>query len=239
MNTYQNIALSKLLIKKAIREFGPNKICVASSGGKDSMVISELYYQCLNDLNLIGEGIILHSDTKIQPKGTVEFIKKYCEIKNFRLEITEPLISFGKVIRRYGLPEIRNTNTHNHNEPKCCELLKTKPADLRYKELGIKCIIIGLTKEESHNRRMFLGRCGDYYFAKTKNRTQVYPIANYSIDDIWKCHEIYNIPIHPFYKECPGHRLGCLPCTSYIDWKINMPTESIKWYNVISKKVSK
>lgn len=224
------LEISKLLCKRAIKEFGNDHIAIASSGGKDSMLITEIYKRALKEESPYQKPIIVHADTKIQPKGTVEFLKENSECNNCDLSICNPLISYGKCVKKYGLPGIRNIDSKSHNEPYCCKYLKNLPADNLYKEMNIKCIIIGLTKSESHNRRMYLGRCGDYYHAKIKDRTQVYPIAEYSLNEVWLAHDLYNIEIHPFYSEFPTHRLGCLPCTSYIDWKSNMPLESPKWY---------
>lgn len=198
------------------------------------MLISEIYRRAVEEMYPGTSALILHSDTHVQPRGTVEFIREYCECNNCSLIVAEPKTTFGKIVKQYGLPRVRLQE--DHAEPECCRYLKNEPADELYKEMGIRAIIIGLTKEESHNRRMFAGRCGDYYYAKLKDRRQIYPILEYKERDVWDAHKLLNMSHHPFYDQCPGHRLGCLPCTSYISWQKRMPIESPKWYEWVRKQ---
>ncbi len=158
---------------------------LAHSGGKDSIVIYHLAK--LADLQFYA----YHTNTTIDPKGTLKFIRdNYPDV-----EILHPTESFYQLVKRKGLP----TRLARF----CCEYLK------EYASIG-KNVIEGVRASESKNRK---GR--DYIHCDTrkiqKGAKHIYPIYDWTDNDVWNYIKIHNLPVAPAYSK-GFNRLGCVGC---------------------------
>lgn len=178
---------AKQIIFNAIKRFG-NKVEVACSFGKDSMVVVHLAIQIKPDIR------IFTIMTPFKPKETFEYKDKM--IQHYNLNLIE-----------YIATEKVDTNLPKDNPDECCRILKVEPTKRAVKNLY--AWICGLRNTEGRTRK-------NYKEIEEKNGlTKINPILNWTELDIWRYLAINNIPVHPFYAR--GYRsLGCEPCTTII-----------------------
>jgi len=187
-NTIVNkIKHSKQIISDAIEEHG-DKVEVACSFGKDSMVVVHLALQVKPDIR------IFSIMTPFKPKETFEYKDKM--IQHYNLNLVE-YISKERVD-----PDLPKTDPDE-----CCRILKVEPTKEAVKDL--QAWICGLRNTEGRTRK-------DYKEIEEKGGLiKINPILNWTELDIWRYMAINNIPVHPFYAR--GYRsLGCEPCTTLI-----------------------
>lgn len=174
---------SKRFLDKVIS--GMDNLYIANSGGKDSTVIYFLAQQ-------IGAHLpVFHNNTTIDPDGTLQFIRETMP----DTVINNPKESFYQLIERKAFP----TRINRY----CCEILKESGG------IG-KNTIEGVRASES------TGRQGREYIecdrrASMQGAQHIYPIYDWSDDDVWNFIRKHNLPHAPCYDKglC---RLGCVGC---------------------------
>ncbi|HUV08433.1 MAG TPA: phosphoadenosine phosphosulfate reductase family protein [Spirochaetia bacterium] len=171
-----------------LRHFKPSEgYYLAFSGGKDSVVIKEL-------ANQAGIKYDAHYNvTTIDPPELIYFIRKYhSDVIWDRAE--KP---FLKMLISKGFPM--------RHQRWCCHLYKENGGNGRR-------VITGVRWKESYNRskRKIFEHCfsGGY---KSKNKTFVNPIIDWSTDDVWEFIRKFNLPYCSLYDE-GWKRIGCLFC---------------------------
>lgn len=168
------------------------EIEVAYSGGKDSDVILQLAKE---------SGIryrAIYRNTTIDPPGTIAHAKEMgCEILQPRK------YTFAQLVQRKGLP--------SRFRRFCCQELK------EYKVLD-KCIM-GVRKAESRarNERYSEPTQCRFYGSKKNHVEAIYPILDWSDEDVVAFLVDRNIKVHHlYYREDgtidPKKRLGCMCC---------------------------
>ncbi|MHA1123044.1 MAG: phosphoadenylyl-sulfate reductase [Candidatus Heimdallarchaeota archaeon] len=178
---------AKQIISDAVTKYG-DKVEVACSFGKDSMVVVHLALQIKPDIR------IFSVMTPFKPKETFEYKDKM--IQHYNLNLVE-YISKEKV----------DPNLPKTDPDECCRILKVEPTKEAVKDL--EAWICGLRNTEGRTRK-------DYKEIEEKGGLfKINPILNWTELDIWRYMAINNIPVHPFYAR--GYRsLGCEPCTKLI-----------------------
>ena len=240
--------ISKIRIEQSIKCHGSKNCAVACSFGKDSMAILRLA------LDVDPSIPVVWCDTKCESPHTYDFSKKIIKDWNLNIHIAKAPegINFWTIAEQYGLPGIRGQG--NQRVPRCCQILKDGPAEQMYEELGTKCVITGITAEESHQRFMLMQRnankaqsegiskddsegygCGAKYFGKTNNRYTLMPIIDWTTSDVWNFHNLRGMPHCKVYDLCKNARVGCGPCTAYISWLERMPQQDPKSYEKIRR----
>ena len=93
---------------------------------------------------------------------------------------------------------------------KCCEKLKKEPLRRKAKELGMKCVILGVLASESYQREKDWLENGCNVFFKYKDN-QCRPLSFWTESDIIEYIEKYNVKISELYNM--GYsRNGCMYC---------------------------
>lgn len=160
-----------------------DKILVAFSGGKDSVVLYDLVKKA--DINVT----FRYQNTTIDPPKTLSFIRKnYPDV-----EIAHPELSFFKLVEKKGLP--------NRYQRWCCSILKESNNN------GFDIIMLGVRREESAKRsdRKVLDR--------NKKDLQFNPIIDWTEKDVWNYIKIYNLPMIKYYSAPYNFkRHGCVMC---------------------------
>lgn len=244
----RKILLSRSRVEHAIKSYGVDHCAVACSFGKDSMAILKIAMDI--DPNIP----VVWCDTKCESKYTYEFVKIIIEKwkPNIYIARAPKGVTFWTIAKKYGLPGVRGDG--NQRVPKCCQLLKDNPAEEMYKKLETKCVMTGITSDESHQRFMLMQRnankaqaqgilpddaegygCGAKYFKKTSNRYTLMPIVDWTVQDVWKFHELEGIPHCAVYDMCKDARVGCAPCTAYRSWLKRMPEQDPASYDKIRR----
>ena len=170
-------------LKKVGEAYG--NLYLGFSGGKDSIVTYDLARRA--GISFTAQ----YGNTTLDPPGVIKFIRDHYP----DVQIIHPVESFCKLVERKGLPT-RQTRW-------CCEHLK------EYIGIG-KNTIQGVRAAESKNRT---GR--DYIQCDNrkvmKGAQHIYPIYDWSDEEIWEYIREYNLPVPDAYeKGCV--RIGCVGC---------------------------
>lgn len=187
------------LLQGVSAAYGGGTIEVAYSGGKDSDVILQLAKEANINFRAI------YKNTTIDPPGTIK------HVRDMGVEILQPTESFYQLIQRKGYP--------SRFRRWCCQELK------EYKVLD-KCIM-GVRQDESKAReeryaeptqcRFYNGRTETSPDAAEYHVEAIYPIHNWTDDDVRDFILDRNIKCHPLYYDADGtfhveRRLGCVGC---------------------------
>ena len=164
---------------------------VAYSGGKDSDVILELTKMAGIPYRAI------YRNTTIDPPGNVAHVKEQ------GVEVLQPKKRFFQLIEEGGIP--------NRFRRFCCGYLK------EYKILD-KCVM-GVRRAESSKRAERYKEPTEcrFYGSKREHVEAIYPIAEWTDEDVVEFVNERNIKLHPlYYREDgsidPKQRLGCMGC---------------------------
>lgn len=186
----KKVSQSVSLIQKAV---GDKVVEVAYSGGKDSDVILELTKMAGVKYRAI------YKNTTIDPVGTV----KHCKEKGCEIVRPKNGITFFKLVEQIGFP--------NRHKRFCCKHLK------EYKILDMA--IIGVRKSESRKRAERYKEPVDcrFYGSKKKHVQAIYPILEWSDENVSEFIKERGIKCHPLYYDEQGNfhverRLGCVGC---------------------------
>ena len=164
---------------------------VAYSGGKDSDVILELARMAGIKYRAI------YRNTTIDPPGTIAHVKAQ------GVEILQPKKRFFELIADNGFP--------NRFMRFCCRYLK------EYKVMD-KCVM-GVRKAESTKRAARYSEPTEcrFYGSKKEHVEAIYPILDWSDQDVADFISEKGIKCHPLYYDEDGafhveRRLGCMCC---------------------------
>lgn len=213
----EKIEYSRKIIERALKEFKDN-IAISCSFGKDSTLVLSLVREFNKDIK------VTFSNTGVEYPETIEFKKLL--VKKWKLNYYEvgPIKTFWQCVKEYGYPDIRywsktakKRGITNYGTPKCCTYVKEKPLRNFYKKNKIEAIFLGLTWEESYQRRWTVIRYGDYYYTKKHKIWKIHPIAYWTVKEVWRYTKKNNIPTNKIYLT--QDRCGCMPCTGHLRWE--------------------
>ena len=164
---------------------------VAYSGGKDSDVILELTKMAGIPYRAI------YKNTTIDPPGTIAHAKAN------GVEVLQPKKRFFELVAEAGYP--------NRFHRFCCQQLK------EYKVLNKA--VMGVRKAESIKRAKRYNEPTEcrFYGSKKEHVEAIYPILEWSDEDVVEFINERGIKLHPlYYREDgtidPKRRLGCMAC---------------------------
>lgn len=177
---------------QAIQKSHPDDtIEVAYSGGKDSDVILQLAKEAGINYRAI------YKNTTIDPPGTI------AHVRAMGVEVLQPKQSFLKLVEQKGMP--------NRYARFCCEKLK------EYKVLDV--VVMGVRRAESAKRAENYNEPTEcrYYGSKKNHVEAIYPILEWSNNDVREFIQDRGITLAPLYYDKNGalhveRRLGCVGC---------------------------
>lgn len=235
MSFEDKVKYSSDLIKKVIDEYNISS-CVSCSFGKDSTVLAHLALKVKPDI------LVAFANTGVEYPETLDF--RDLLVKEWDLNYVElkPEKTFWQCVKKYGYPSIRYMGKEAKKKgkvsgvPRCCFHLKEKPMKLFYKAHNIKAVFLGLTADESYQRKWTIIRYTDLY--KTKKNcpyemVKCHPLAYWKEEEIWRYTKKNNLPVSKLYEF--ADRNGCVPCTSYIGWRKKLAKINPKLYRKIMK----
>lgn len=210
------IKTAKNLIKKVLAKH--DNPVIACSFGKDSMVVLHMVRQFNPNV------YILFNDTLVEYPDTYEF--KRLVSKEWKLNLIEakPLKTFWWVVDNYGFPLFARKG-HKTASKNCCRHLKEYPIKRVLNKYKFNLYFTGLTRHESRLREFSAKKYGNYFYSKTFKHWKCHPIQDWTEEDVWEYHKIYNIPHNNLYnKKSPDGfslRTGCWCCTIPIKYGKN------------------
>lgn len=187
LNYSQKVDRALCLLAAAYQEHKEG-FAVASSLGKDSIVVWDLARQISDDI----PGFIV--TTRYKPLETVEFMHRYVErYPNFKIFRNDEEIP----------DELYRTDPDQ-----CCQVLKVRPIKRALRELNVKAWATGLRCTEGNTRTDM-----DELEEWDGNLVKVNPILIWEEREVWQYIAINKLDVNPLYDE--GYRsLGCAPCSS-------------------------
>jgi len=162
----------------------PDGYWVAFSGGKDSVVIKDLFRRSG------AKGTVHYNVTYIDPPELVQFIREHHPDVIREL----PNTTMWKLIVKKMMPPTRMVRY-------CCEHLKERGGAGRM-------VVTGIRWGESvrRSKRRMTETC-----MRDKKKRYLHPIIEWSDSDVWEYIRAYNVPYCKLYDE-GFKRLGCIGC---------------------------
>lgn len=206
MKEEESIALIRKGEKLAL-SMHPDGYFVGFSGGKDSQVLLELVKRA---------GVkykAYYSVTTNDPPENVRFIREHYPEVIF----LHPKENFFKLVEKKGLPTMMKRY--------CCDILK--------EQHGVgQVVLTGVRREESVKRARYndvrvVSRrkehadktkkysidtiaTNEHRCIKGKDKIMVYPILDWTTEEVWHFIKDNNLPINPCYEK--DGRVGCMIC---------------------------
>lgn len=199
-----SIALIRKAEKLALKMRPEMGFHVGFSGGKDSQAVLELVKMAGVKYRAV------YSVTTNDPADNVRFIKQHYP----DVEFSVPERSYFQLIAQKGVPTMFNRW--------CCALFK-ETAGVGY------VVLTGVRKEESRKRAAYeevgkwsrskdeKGRvdldkmeANEFRCVGGKDKFMVYPILEWTEEDVWEFIALRRLPVNPCYKT--HKRVGCVFC---------------------------
>lgn len=208
--------------------YGQDRMAVAFSGGKDSEVVLYLVRQ------LAPKILVVFNNTGVEYPETVRFVKRLEQEWSLNLLITHPEKTFWQCVEQYGYPD----KSKRGKGKRCCYWLKEKPMRLTIRKQKLLGVFTGLTAVESHTR-MFNARDKGTCYYDGKNKIQkVHPILWWTEEEVWAYICQNNLPYNRTYDR-GAKRIGCAPCTSFLDWESQLQKVNPKLYQLLKLRKDK
>ncbi|GAJ13832.1 unnamed protein product, partial [marine sediment metagenome] len=211
-------------------EFSANKLVAAFSGGKDSLAVLHIVRQYYSQV------AVCFNDAGVEYPETVAYVKQIAKDWNLNLVIT-PFYkkTFWDCVEQYGFPE--KTKSHfkdrgKQQKAKCCYYLKEMPMKLAIRENGWLGMFTGTTAVESRIRMFVAQQKGMCYHVKHYNCCKINPILWWTEKEVWDYIKQEGIPYNPLY-DIGAHRVGCMPCTAYLNWEEQLSKLNINMYALV------
>lgn len=196
------------LIKKVLSKH--KKPVVACSFGKNSMIVLHMVRQFNPNV------YVLFNNTLMEYPDTYKFKRIIYEEWKLNLIEIRPLRTFWWVVENYGFPLFSRKGNKDASK-NCCRYLKEYPIQKALRKYRFDLYFTGLSRHESRLREFSAKKYGNYFFSKTFKHWKCHPIQEWTVEDVWEYHEIYNIPHNGLYdRESPNGfdlRTGCWCCT--------------------------
>ncbi|MBI5195612.1 MAG: phosphoadenosine phosphosulfate reductase family protein [Nitrospirae bacterium] len=212
----EKIAQSKKVIKEAIEKFGPEKIAVAWTGGKDSTIMTWLFSEACKELSVpmpkcmfIDEGYVFEEIWDVVNKLKKEWNLNVVIAKN--TDVSDKAKNVGDIVKVSSLNERNRAEIVKLGfeeaefpfEPESYvgnHLMKTVAMNMFLENHGIQALATAIRWDEQ------TARVAEGYFSPRSNppHTRVQPILHFKERDIWNTIHEYKIPFCVLYYQ--GYR---------------------------------
>lgn len=215
---------TRAIITNNLDQFG-SEVVVAFSGGKDSLLVLHLIREHYPGVT------VAFSNTGVEYPETRAFVSQIAEEWALNLVTLHPYKkNFWQCVKEYGFSGKKGKAHSPHS--RCCYYLKEMPMKLAIKKNGWLAIFTGQTASESRVR-MFVARDkGTCYFARDYGAYKINPILWWTEQEVWDFTNQEGLPHNPLY-DMGAHRVGCMPCTAYLNWEEEMSKLNLDMYALI------
>jgi phosphoadenosine phosphosulfate reductase len=188
------------IIDWAAREFGDD-LAVSSSFGADSAVMLHLATRVKPDIKVIAV------DTGFLFPATIKFRDDLVQRMNLNLLVYQPKTPRVEFVQEHG-------KMWQSSPDACCAFNKREPFDRAKRELGVRCWLTGIRREQSSTRKNSPIAQKDHL-----GLLKLCPIANWTAKDVHYYLQENNLPYHPLRAE--GYlSIGCHPEEGYCTTKV-------------------
>jgi len=183
------------IVAWAVSTFDPH-VAVSSSFGADSAVMLHLCTQVKPDI------IVVTVDTGFLFPETIAFRDALAERLKLNLHVFRPVVSREAFLEEYG-------KMWRSNPDGCCAFNKREPFERAKRELGLRCWMTGIRREQSHTRKRASIVVRDY-----DGLIKVCPILTWTARDVHEYLKRHDLPYHPL-REKGFLSIGCQPEEGY------------------------
>lgn len=219
-----------------IREFGADKLVVAFSGGKDSLLVLHLVRQYYPQV------AVTFNNTGVEYPETGAFVKQIAKDWHLNLITTKPYKkTFWDCVKQYGFPmETKSSYLKSGKQYKahCCYYLKEMPMKLAIRQNDWLGMFTGTTAIESRVRMFAARDRGICSYIKHYNLCKINPILWWTEEEVWDFIKQEGLPYNPLY-DVGAHRIGCMPCTAYLNWEEQLSKLNINMYALVKLRKDK
>ncbi len=188
------------LIRWAVETFGDD-LAVSSSFGADSAVMLHLATQVKPDIKIITV------DTGFLFPETIAFRDELARRLGLNLLVYRPVMDRESFIAEHG-------RMWRSSPDACCAFNKREPFDRAKRELGIRCWMTGIRREQSVTRKATPIVQHDHL-----GLVKLCPIARWTARDVHDYLQKHDLPYHPLREQ--GYlSIGCQPEEDYCTRKV-------------------
>jgi phosphoadenosine phosphosulfate reductase len=188
------------LIRWASEEF-TDDLAVSSSFGADSAVMLHLATRVKPDVKIITV------DTGFLFPETIQFRQQLAQHLALNLFIYRPVIDREAFLAEHG-------KMWRSNPDACCAFNKREPFDRAKRELGVRCWITGIRRDQSETRK-----CAPIAQHDHLGLIKLCPIARWTERDMQNYMQENGLPYHPLREQ--GYlSIGCHPEEDYCTRKV-------------------
>jgi len=223
-----------------------DKVAVAFSGGRDSLVALHLTLQIKPDVPVV------FVNTSIEFPETLTYVRQLAKDWNLNFYEVKPRVNFWKLAEEQGLPVAGRGNTTFMRtlaekagvklSNSCCKRMKETPARQFYREHGIEGVVTGLRVSESLMRKLNFADYGALRYSSTYEALIAWPLYAWTDKDITEYVEAHRLPLNPLYS-MGYQRVGCWACLHDMLYKdsrlFTLQRQHPKMYETIKKKFGK
>lgn len=179
---------------KVAREVFGDRLAVAFSGGKDSLVALHIA------LSVDPSTCVIFNDTTVEFPENISYVRELARRWGFSLQITRS--------GSYFLSEVRAKGWASHVDRWCCGPFKEMPTYRFLKENNILAEVTGTRRTESIYRRSLVP-------LRMPNRNpyvvRIHPLYDWNEQEVWRYIEEHSLPRNPLYG-MGYRRIGCWCC---------------------------
>lgn len=220
-----------------------DRVAVAFSGGRDSLVALHLALQIKPDIP------VMLVNTNIEFPESLAYVRQLAEDWHLNFYEVRNRVNFWKLAEEQGIPVAGRGNTTFMRDlsqkagvklsNSCCRRMKETPARQFYREHNIEGVITGLRISESLMRKLNFADYGALRYSKTYNTLNSWPLYAWTDRDINEYIAVHELPINPIYHM--GYsRVGCWACLQDMLYKdsrlFTLQEQHPKLYETVRKK---
>lgn len=223
-----------------------DKVAVAFSGGKDSLVALHLALQIKPDIP------VMFVNTGIEFPESLEYTRQLATDWKLDFHEANAKVNFWRLTEEQGLPVAGRGNTTFMSDlseksgvklsNSCCHRMKETPARQFYREHKTEGVVTGLRVSESLMRKMNFADYGALRYSSTYKTLISWPLYAWLDEDITKYIDRYELPWNPIY-EMGYKRVGCWACLQDMFYKdsrlFTLEKEHPNMYKTVQKKFGK
>lgn len=220
-----------------------DKIAVAFSGGRDSLVALHLTLQFKPDV------AVMLVNTNIEFPESLAYVRQLAKDWNLNYHEPNAHVNFWKLTEEQGIPVAGRGNTTFMRglsdkagvklSNSCCRRMKETPARQFYKQQGIEGVVTGLRVQESLMRKLNFADYGALRYTSTYNTLNAWPLYAWTENDIAEYIAVNSLPLNPIYGQ-GYNRVGCWACLQDMFYKdsrlFTLQEKHPRLYETIRKK---
>lgn len=223
-----------------------DRVAVAFSGGRDSLVALHLALQMKPDVPVV------FINTGIEFPETLAYVRQLAKDWNLNFYEIKPRVNFWRLAEEQGLPVAGRGNTTFMRDlaekagvklsNSCCRRMKETPARQFYRKHGIEGVITGLRVRESLMRKLNFADYGALRYSSIYGTLVAWPLYAWTDKDISEYIKVNKLPLNSLYQ-MGYQRVGCWACLQDMLHKdsrlFTLRQHHPKMYEILRKKFGK